>query len=64
VTFWALRFAANCPNYLRRFRHQQQLTFKHFLFLPSLVAFLVKVSSAVAAAHIVCREPFKALMTV
>jgi hypothetical protein len=36
----------------------------NLLFLPPLVAFLVKVTSAVAAAHIVCSEPFKALMAV
>ena len=39
-------------------------TLKHPLFLPPLVALLVKKSGAIAAAHIASREPFKTLMTV
>src|SRR5208283_5255060 len=37
---------------------------KHLLFLPSLIAPLVKESGAVSAAHIGSREAFNALMAV
>jgi hypothetical protein len=37
---------------------------KYPLFLPALVALLVKESVAIAAAHIACREPLKTLMAV
>jgi hypothetical protein len=37
---------------------------KHILLLPPLITLFVKVSGAVAAAHIICREPFKALIAV
>jgi hypothetical protein len=39
-------------------------TLKHPLFLPPLVALLVKKSGAITAAHIACREPLKTLMAV
>jgi hypothetical protein len=37
---------------------------KHFLFLPSLIALLVKESGAISAARIGSREAFNALMAV
>jgi hypothetical protein len=37
---------------------------KHFLLLPPLITLFVKISRAVATTHIVCCEPFKALMAV
>jgi hypothetical protein len=39
-------------------------TTQHLLLLPLPKTFFVKVSSAIAAAHIICREPFKALVAV
>ena len=39
-------------------------TMQHLLLLPLPITFFVKVSGAIAAAHIICREPFKALVAV
>ena len=37
-------------------------TMQHLLLLPLPITFFVKVSGAIAVAHIICREPFKALV--